>query len=117
MQYVDGFLAAVPTDKKQEYIEHASMAAEVFRDYGAIRLVENWGDDVPDGEVTSMPMAVQCKPGETVVMSWIIWPSKEARDAGIEGAMKDPRLDPSKNPMPFDGKRLIYGGFETVVDV
>lgn len=117
MQYVDGFLAAVPNDKKQEYIEHASMTAEVFREYGAIRLVENWGQDVPQGEVTSMPMAVQCKADETVVMSWIVWPSKEARDVGLEAALKDPRLDPKENPMPFDGKRLIHGGFETVVDV
>ncbi len=117
MQYVDGFLAAVLNSRKQEYIEHASMAAEVFREYGAIRLVENWGEDVPEGEITSMPKAVLCKPDETVVMSWIIWPSKEARDLGFEASLKDPRLDPEKNPFPFDGRRLIYGGFETVVDV
>ncbi|MEL7488560.1 MAG: DUF1428 domain-containing protein, partial [Pseudomonadota bacterium] len=71
----------------------------------------------PDGEVTSFPMAVKLEPEETVVFSWIEWPSKEARAAGMEKAMKDPRLQPGENPMPFDGKRMIFGGFETVVDV
>ncbi len=79
-------------------------------------LVECWGDDVPDGKLTSFPMAVKCKPDETVVFSWIVWPSRQARDAGMKKVMGDPRVDPRANPMPFDGARLIYGGFETIVD-
>lgn len=116
MTYVDGFVAAVPTANKEKYIKHASDAAAVFRDHGALKLVECWGDDVPEGEVTSFPMAVQCKPDETVVFSWILWPSREARNKGMQKVMEDPRIQPHINPMPFDGQRLIYGGFETVVD-
>src|SRR6266567_3134177 len=74
------------------------------------------GDDVPDGKVTSFPMAVKRKDDETVVFSWIIWPSRKVRDEGMKKVMADPRLQPDKNPMPFDGKRLIYGGFEMIVD-
>lgn len=116
MTYVDGFVAAVPTANKEKYIKHARDAALVFKDHGALKLVECWGDDVPDGEVTSFPMAVKCKPDETVVFSWILWPSREARNRGMAKVMEDPRIQPDVNPMPFDGKRLIYGGFETVVD-
>ena len=116
MIYVDGFVAAVPTANKAKYIEHAERAAPVFREYGALKTVECWGDDVPDGEMTSFPMAVRCKPDETVVFSWILWPSREVRNAAMEKIMADERLDPDRNPMPFDGLRLIYGGFEMVVD-
>ncbi len=116
MTYVDGFVAAVPTANKDKYIKHASDAAAVFREHGALSLVECWGDDVPEGKVTSFPMAVKCEPGETVVFSWITWPSKEVRNAGMARVMEDPRLKPDVNPMPFDGKRLIYGGFQMVVD-
>ncbi|UTM58589.1 DUF1428 domain-containing protein [Photobacterium sp. CCB-ST2H9] len=116
MSYVDGFVCAVPTDKRDEYQQHAVAAAQLFKKYGAERVVETWGNDVPDGEVTSFPLAVQCKQNETVVFSWIQWPSKAARDEGMAKFMKDPFCDPKENPMPFDGKRLIYGGFETIVD-
>lgn len=116
MTYVDGFVAAVPTANKEKYIQHASDAATVFKDHGALKLVECWGDDVPEGEITSFPMAVQCKPDETVVFSWILWPSREARNEGMSKVMEDPRIQPNVNPMPFDGKRLIFGGFETIVD-
>ncbi|NAW64857.1 DUF1428 domain-containing protein [Photobacterium halotolerans] len=116
MSYVDGFVCAVPTDKREEYRQHAAEAAQVFKKYGAERVVETWGDDIPDGEVTSFPMAVKCKDSETVVFSWIQWPSKVARDEGMALFMKDPICDQNLNPMPFDGKRLIYGGFETIVD-
>ena len=78
-------------------------------------MVECWGDDVPDGKLTSFPLAVQRKADETVVFSWIVWPSKAVRDAGMAKVMADPRLKPEVNPMPFDGKRLIYGGFEVLV--
>ncbi|MBL1377807.1 DUF1428 domain-containing protein [Zobellella iuensis] len=116
MNYVDGFVAAVPTRNKEIYIHHARAAAEVFKEHGALRVVECWGDDVPQGELTSFPMAVKCQEDETVVFSWILWPSREVRDQGMARVMEDPRLTPEVNPMPFDGKRLIYGGFAMVVD-
>ncbi len=114
MTYVDGFMAAVPNANKAKFIEHSRVFTEVILECGALTVVDCWGDDVPDGEVTSMPMAVQKKDDETVVFSWITWPSKAARDAGMEKMMADPRLHPENNPMPFDGKRLIYGGFQVV---
>lgn len=89
-------------------------SSQVFKDHGTLRLVECWGDDVPDGELTSLPKAVQCKPDETVVCSWIVWPDRQTRNAGMQKVMQDPRLE--HNPMPFDGTRLIYGGFQMVVD-
>lgn len=114
-EYIDGFVAAVPAAQQAAYIEHARRAAEVFREYGALELTECWGDDVPDGEVTSFPMAVQKQPDEVVVLSWIRWPSKAVRDAAMPTLMEDPRLDPQQNPMPFDGKRMIFGGFAVVL--
>jgi len=116
MPYIDGFVAAVPTANRAAYKKHAEDAAVVFKEHGALKLVECWGDDVPPGEVTSFPMAVKCRDDETVVFSWILWPSREARNAGMEKAMTDPRLQPDVNPMPFDGKRMIFGGFEMIVD-
>lgn len=115
--YVQGFVLAVPTANKDAFIKHAKEAAEIFKEYGVLKCVECWGDDVPDGEVTSFPMAVKKQPDETVVFSWYIWPSKEALDAAMPKIMEDPRLEPANNPMPFDGKRLIYGGFVPVVDL
>ncbi len=115
MNYVDGFVAAVPTANKETYRKHAADAGAVCQEYGALEFVECWGDDVPDGEVTSFPMAVQRRDDETVVFSWITWPSKEVRDEAMDKIMKDPRMQPDINPMPFDGKRLIYGGFQPLV--
>ena len=117
MSYIDGFVAAVPSANRDSFKEHAEKAAVVFKEYGALKVVECWGDDVPDGKVTSFPMAVQKKDDETVVFSWIVWPSRETRDAGMKKMMEDPRMQPDSNPMPFDGKRLIYGGFNVLVDV
>jgi uncharacterized protein YbaA (DUF1428 family) len=114
MDYVEGFVAAVPTKNKDEYIRHATEAAHLFKEHGATRLVECWGDDVPSGEKTSFPQAVQCREDETVVFSWVIWPSRQARDAGMKAIMEDPRMQ--DNPMPFDGSRLIYGGFQMIVN-
>jgi uncharacterized protein YbaA (DUF1428 family) len=115
MNYVDGFVAAVPTASRDGYLRHATLAAEVFKAHGALGVVECWGDDVPEGKLTSFPMAVQRKADETVVFSWITWPSRAARDAGWKAAMDDTRL---KNlDMPFDGKRMIFGGFETLLSV
>ena len=116
MNYIDGFVAAVPTANRERYKKHAEAAAVVFKEYGALRLVECWGDDVPEGKLTSFPMAVKRKDDETVVFSWIVWASREARDQGMEKVMADPRIQPDKNPMPFDGKRMIYGGFEVLVE-
>ena len=116
MTYVDGFVAAVPTANREAFRKHAADAAPVFKEHGALKVVECWGDDVPDGKVTSFPMAVKCEPGETVVFSWIIWPSREVRDAGMAKVMADPRVQADANPLPFDGKRMIYGGFEVVVE-
>ena len=116
MTYVDGFVAAVPTVNRETYRKFAEHAAAVFREHGAVKVVECWGDDVPGGKVTSFPMAVKLQQEETVVFSWITWPSREVRDAGMKKVMADPRVQPASNPMPFDGKRLIYGGFEMIVD-
>ena len=116
MTYVDGFVAAVPTANRDAFIEHARIAADVLKDCGATRTVECWGDDVPDGKVTSFPMAVKKRDDETIVFSWILWPSKEVRDAGMKKMMKDPRMQPDVNPMPFDGKRVIFGGFEMLLE-
>ena len=114
MSYIDGFVAAVPTANKDAYIQYAREASLVFKEHGALRLVECWGDDVPEGTLTSFPMAVQRKPDETVVFSWILWPSKEVRDVGVQKVMQDPRLQ--TQPMPFDGARIIFGGFTVIVD-
>jgi len=116
MNYIDGIVAAVPTANREAYRHHAEAAAAVFKEHGAIKVVECWGDDVPDGKVSSFPLAVQRKADETVVFSWLVWPSKAVRDAGMAKVMADPRMKPDVNPMPFDGKRLIYGGFEVLFE-
>lgn len=116
MTYVDGFVAAVPTANREAFRKHADEAAKVFQEHGALKVVECWGDDVPDGQTTSFPMAVKRKDDETVVFSWIVWPSKEMRKSAWEKVMADPRMQPDRNPMPFDGKRMIYGGFEPIVE-
>ena len=116
MSYVDGIVAAVPTANREKFKQHANHAAGIFKEHGAVRIVECWGDDVPEGKVTSFPLAVKREDGETVVFSWIEWPSKEVRDAGWKRIMEDPRMMSEKNPMPFDGKRMIYGGFESIVE-
>ena len=115
--YVDGYVLAVPTANKEAYREMAELGAEVFTSHGALSVVECWGDDIPAGKLTSFPLAVQCNPDETVVFSWVTWPSKAARDQGMKAAMEDPRFEGwGPDTMPFDGKRMIFGGFETLVD-
>jgi uncharacterized protein YbaA (DUF1428 family) len=116
MSYVDGFVMAVPTANRQKFKELADTMAVVFKELGALKIVECWGDDVPDGEVTSFPMAVQRKDDETVVFSWVVWPSRDVRNQARKAMMDDPRMQPEQNPMPFDGKRMIYGGFEVLVE-
>lgn len=125
MPYIDGFVIAVPKAKKQQFIDHAQRGDSVFMELGATRVVESWGDDVPNGKTTDFRMAVKAEADEDVVFSWIEWPDKATRDAGMakmtvmmENPDKaDPRIDPKKNPMPFDGKRLIYGGFAPVIEL
>jgi uncharacterized protein YbaA (DUF1428 family) len=119
--YIDGFVMAVPTANKEKFTAHAEMADSVFIDLGATRVIECWGDDVPDGETTDFRKAVKAKDDEAVVFSWIEWPDKKTRDAAMAKMMSedfsDERMDQEKNPMPFDGKRLIFGGFAPVAEL
>ncbi len=121
MPYVDGFVIAVPKANKQKFIDHAEKGDSVFTDLGATRILECWEDDVPNGKVTDFRRAVQATDDEVVVFSWIEWPDKATRMAAtskMEELMKtDPRMNPATNPMPFDGKRMIFGGFSPVVTV
>ena len=112
--YVDGSLIAVPKANKADYLEMADKHAAILKEYGATRVVDSWGDDVPDGKITDYKGAVKAMPDEVVVFSWVEWPSKEARDAGWAKAMDDPRMQQMK--LPFDGKRMIFGGFAPILD-
>jgi uncharacterized protein YbaA (DUF1428 family) len=116
MSYIDGFVVAVPTANKEMYVQHARTAAAVFKEHGALSVVEAWGDDVPDGKLTSFPLAVQRKSDETVVFSWVAWRDKQARDVGMKKVMEDPSMQPGQDPMPFDGQRMIFGGFQAIVE-
>lgn len=115
MTYIDIFMAAVPRDKKDDYIRHATKFAEMFKRLGAVGYSEAWGDDVPDGEVTSMPMAVHKKDDEDVVVGWTFWPDKDTRDKAWVSAESDPVMAEFGSTIPFDGKRIIYGGFDQIV--
>ena len=117
MTYVDGFVVPVPTASREAYRKVAEMAAGVFKECGALSVVECWGDDVPRGTLTDFFRAVQATEDEAVVFAWVEWPDKATRDAGVKKMMEDPRMDPSANPMPFDGKRMIFGGFEGVLEL
>jgi uncharacterized protein YbaA (DUF1428 family) len=125
MSYIDGFVIAVPTANKQKFIDHANLGDSVFMELGATRILECWGDNVPDGNITDFRKAVQAGDDETVVFSWIEWPDKQTRDAAFARMKEwmehperaDPRMDPARNPMPFDGKRLIFGGFKPIVEL
>jgi len=112
--YVDGSIIPVPAANKQAYIESMKNMAAVLKQCGATRVVDAWGDDVPDGKVTDYKGAVKAGADEKIVYSWVEWPSKEVRDQGWEKAMSDPRMQPGQ--MPFDGKRMIYGGFAPILD-
>ena len=117
MTYIDGFVAPVAAGTSAEqYRDFAAGAAAIFREHGATRVVEGWGDDVPDGKLTDFRRAVQASEGETIVFSWIEWPDRATRDAGMAKVMEDPRMQPGAEPMPFDGKRLIFGGFACLLD-
>lgn len=114
MAYIDGMVCSVPDDRKQEFIESSRKWGAIAKEFGVLECVDCWGDDVPEGKVTSFPMAVQRKAGETVCFSWMRWPDKATRDAGMKAMMEDERLRPENNVMPFDGQRLIFGGFEVL---
>ena len=113
--YTDGWVVPVPKDKREAYREQAARMAPLFREHGATRVVEAWGDDIKKGEVTDFYRAVKAEEGENVVFSLIEWPDKAARDAGWEKIMKDERMQP-QGEVPFDGKRMFWGGFEKIVD-
>ncbi|MBD7954355.1 DUF1428 domain-containing protein [Stenotrophomonas sp. Sa5BUN4] len=117
MSYIDGFVLAVPTANKQSFIDHARSMDPVFLELGATRVVECWADDVPHGKTTDFYGAVKAKDDETVVFSWVEWPDKATRDSGMARMMDDPRMDPTNNPMPFDGQRMIFGGFTPIVEL
>jgi uncharacterized protein YbaA (DUF1428 family) len=114
MAYIDGFVIPVPNDKREAYRELATEAAPIFKEHGALEIVECWGDDVPHGKVTDFYRAVDAKEGETIVFSWIVWPSREARDAGNKKVMEDSRMQPGPD-VPFDMQRLIFGGFTPIL--
>jgi uncharacterized protein YbaA (DUF1428 family) len=115
MAYIDGFVVPVPTAGKETYRAYATTIAAIFKEHGALSLVEGWGDDVPEGQINSMRSAVLLEPHETVVFAWITWPDKATRDAGLKSVFEDPRSQ-ALGPMPFDGKRMIFGGFEAIVE-
>jgi uncharacterized protein YbaA (DUF1428 family) len=117
MSYVDGFVLAVPKQNIEAYKELARKAGEVWMEYGALSYVECIGDDTPYGEVTSFPRSVQAKEDEVVVFSWITYKSRQDRDAILAKVMQDERIKPTMNEMPFDGKRMIYGGFEAFLEL
>ncbi|MFN3312019.1 MAG: DUF1428 domain-containing protein [Pannonibacter indicus] len=115
MSYVDGFLLAVPTANRDVYREHAEQAWPMFREFGALSMVEGWGDDVPDGKINSINSAVMRKADETALFSWVTWPDKATRAAGWQKMMASGPPEGAMQSMPFDGSRLVYGGFETLL--
>jgi uncharacterized protein YbaA (DUF1428 family) len=117
MPYVDGFVLAVPKANLDAYKDLARMAGDVWKDHGAIDYVEAIGDDVPYGELTSFPRAVQAKDDEVVVFSWITYQDRQHRDEVMKKVMADPRLKHDKESMPFDGKRMIFGGFQSFIEL
>jgi uncharacterized protein YbaA (DUF1428 family) len=118
-RYVDGFVVPVPTDNLEAYRRMARKAGKIWKEYGALEYVECVGDDVKPGKVTSFPQAVKLKPNETVVFSWIVYKSRAHRDSVNAKVMKDPRLAPMMDPksLPFDGKRMFWGGFKTLLEL
>lgn len=115
MRYIDGYLVPVTAANKETYRATAIKAAALFKEFGATRIVETWGDGLPDGKVTDFKMAVKAEGDENVVFSWIEWPSKAVRDAGYAKVMKDPRMQQFED-MPFDGKRMCFGSFDVLLD-
>jgi uncharacterized protein YbaA (DUF1428 family) len=117
MSYVDGFVLAVPKAKLDDYKKLANLTGPIWMEHGALAYVECIGDDVPYGEVTSFPRAVQAKDDEIVVFAWVVYESRQSRDAVMPKVMADPRLTPDWGPMPFDMKRMIFGGFQPFMEL
>ncbi|HMG49503.1 MAG TPA: DUF1428 family protein [Inquilinus sp.] len=117
MSYVDGFVLAVPKARLEDYKALARKAGAVWKEHGALAYAECIGDDVPYGELTSFPRAVQAKEDEVVVFSWVVYESRAARDAIMAKVMADPRIKMDPASMPFDGKRMIFGGFEAFLEL
>lgn len=116
MADIDGFLVSVPNARKADYLRLARDSWALFREYGALSSREYWGEDVPEGKVTSFPMAVQKRPDETVVLSWIVWPDKATRERCMASMDTDSRWATVFADMPFDGQRMIFGGFEDLFE-
>ena len=116
MTYFEGFLVPVPESRREEYRKHAADAAPLFHEFGVKRHVEAWDSDVPEGKVTDFRKAVDAKSDEKVVFSWFEYPDKAARDAANEKMTNDPRMKDMGASMPFDGKRMIFGGFDAIVE-
>ena len=118
--YIDGFVIPVKTSRKQEYVEMAAKMSKRYLEWGAIEIIEAWGDAVADGKVTDFKRAVAAEPDETIVFSWVMWPSKEAREAGQKKMQEDPEMKEwmasAKDP-PFSMQRMIFAGFSAIVDV
>jgi uncharacterized protein YbaA (DUF1428 family) len=119
MAYVDGFILPLPTSNIEAYREMATRAGQIWREHGALQFRECIAEDVKPGKLTSFPQAVNLEAGETVIFSWIVYASREQRDEVNDKVMKDPRMADMMKPgsMPFDGKRMVYGGFEVLVDL
>lgn len=116
-RYVDGYILPVPKAKLKEYLEMAQLAGTVWKDHGALSYVESVAEDVKPGEHTSFPQAVKLQEGETIIFAWATYKSRAHRDQVMEAVMKDPRMKCDPANMPFDGKRMFWGGFETIVDM
>ena len=116
MNYIDAYVAAVPTANKEAYRLMAEKMAILFKKHGALNVIENWGDDVPEGKLTSFTMAVKREDNESIVFSWVTWPSKTVRDEAWKVVMQDPIMQDDAYKTIFDGKRMIFGGFETIVE-
>jgi uncharacterized protein YbaA (DUF1428 family) len=116
MTYVEGFLTPVPTANREVYQKHARSAAPLFKSLGATRFVEAWGDDVPDGKINDLKKSVNLEPDETVLFSWLEYPDKATRDAANEKLRSDPAMQEMSKDMPFDAKRMIFSGFEPIVE-
>ena len=117
MSYIDGFVTPVQSRNREAYLKHAEETSALLKEYGATRVVECWGDDVPEGKLTSFTLAVKREDNESVVFSWLTWPSRAVRDEAWKKVMGDPRMQPGATAMPFDGKRMIFGGFEMISKV
>ena len=118
MAYIDGFVAGVPTANKEKFRQHGETIDQLFKKHGALQVIEAWGEDVPTGETTDFFRAVKAKEDETIIFSWVFWPDKATREAGNEKIFAEMEaMGEEAMKMPFDGKRMIYGGFEVLVEL